>query len=501
MTNQEKTARLYEISQEVFAYSRAIGKLQYDLSCSCPPEGMEIAGRDMALLGKHVFALLHSEETIGLICQLHEDSEGLEPLQKKFVEYLYIDYLKTKNYTPEFSYAYDCARSDAYGKWLTAKKASDFSLFRDSLADVIRYTRLAVESRDNHPAQLYDACLDDFERGSSMEKDDAFFAALKEGIVPLLQKILAEGKPVRTDFLNRNVPVANQEAISHWIVEQEGIRPEAFSLSTTEHPFTTNFGPWDVRIATHYHEDNYVSNLFSMLHEGGHALFMQYEPQEFVDTLVFNHMTNGMHECVSRFFENSIGRSRAFIHFAYPAIQQYSNGVFSDITEEEFYEAVNAAQPGLIRTEADELTYSLHICIRYELEKDLINGVISVDDIPALWNAKYKEYLGIDVPDDARGCLQDVHWTESFGYFPSYALGSAYGAQILAAMKREFDVDAAVAEGQLCKVSDWFKEKVFATASISTPDEWLTEITGEALNVQYFIDYLTEKYTALYNLS
>lgn len=500
MTNTEKIARLYEIEQEVMAYGRAIGKLQYDMSCSCPPEGMEEAGKDMALLGKHVFALEHDSETVELICSLHEDGEGLSELQKKFVDYLYKDYKKTKNFSPEFSYRFDCAKNAAYGKWLEAKKASDFSLFRDALAEVIRFTREAVDLRCEKPAQPYDACLDDYERGSNMAQDDAFFAAVKAAIVPLLRRIQEEGKPIRTDFLRRKVPVSDQEAISRWIVEQEGIRLNAFSLSTTEHPFTTNFGPKDVRVATHYHEENYVSNLFSMLHEGGHALFMQFEPDEFVDTLVYNHMTNGMHECVSRFFENSIGRSKGFIHFAFPTIQSYSKGVFDDISEQEFYEGVNVAQPGLIRTEADELTYALHVCIRYELEKALINGEMSVDEIPGRWNALYKEYLGIDVPDDARGCLQDVHWTESFGYFPSYALGSAYGAQILAAMNREFDVDKAVAEGRLCEVSDWFKRRVFARASVLDPDAWLTEITGEKLNVQYFIDYLQNKFCELYEL-
>ena len=501
MTNTEKITRLYEIQQELAAYGRAIGKLQYDMTCACPSEGMDQAGQDMALLGKHVFALEHSPETVGLICELQEDGEGLTELQKKFVDYLYIDYKKTKNFTPEFSYAFDCAKNAAYGKWLEAKKASDFSLFRDSLAEVIHFTREAVMLRDEKSDPLYDACLDDFERGSSVEQDDAFFAALKAGILPLLRRIQAEGKPIRTDFLRRRVPVHDQEAISHWIVEQEGIRGTAFSLSTTEHPFTTNFGPKDVRIATHYHEENYVSNLFSMLHEGGHALFMQFEPSEFVETMVYNHMTNGMHECVSRFFENYIGRSEGFIHYSYPVIRAYSRGVFDDVSEREFYEGVNLVQPGLIRTEADELTYALHICARYELEKDLINGTIGVDEIPALWNAKYKEYLGIEVPDDQCGCLQDVHWTDSFGYFPSYALGSAYGAQILHTMNREFDVNASVADGQLCRISEWFKTRVFARASVTDPDQWLTEITGEKLNAQYFIDYLNRKFTILYGLS
>ena len=195
-----------------------------------------------------------------------------------------------------------------------------------------------------------------------------------------------------------------------------------------------------------------------------------------------------------------IGRSEAFVHFIYPKLQELSGGTFADVTERELYEAVNAAAPGLNRCDADELTYCLHILIRYELEKAFVNGEITVDEIPALWNAKYKEYLGVDVPDDASGCLQDVHWSGSYGYFPSYALGSAYGAQILHTMQKELDVFGLAAKGDLLPIRDWLKEHVFSIASVSTPDEWIRAITGESLNVRYFLDYLEQKFSALYAL-
>ena len=212
-------------------------------------------------------------------------------------------------------------------------------------------------------------------------------------------------------------------------------------------------------------------------------------------------MTNAMHETISRFYENLIGRSEAFIHYVAPKIRELSGGIFDDVSERELYEAVNVARPSLIRTEADELSYCLHILVRYELEKAFVNGAITVDEIPALWRAKYKQYLGVDVPDDAQGCLQDVHWSSVyFGYFPSYALGNAYGAQILAAMKKDFDVDAAVASGELFRLRDWLTGHVFSIASLTTPDEWIRAITGEGLNVNYYLDYLEDKYTKLYEL-
>lgn len=271
-------------------------------------------------------------------------------------------------------------------------------------------------------------------------------------------------------------------------------------LMATEHPFTTNFGPEDVRVTTHYYENNFISNIFSTLHEGGHALLMQNEPQEFYDNHNSNNMSNAMHECISRFYENIIGRSPEFISFVYPKLMEIMGDDFKDVSEQELYEAVNISKPSLIRTEADELSYSLHVLIRYEIEKALVNGEIKVDDIPTLWNAKYKEYLGVEVPDDSMGCLQDVHWTSGFGYFPSYALGNAYGAQILAAMEKDFDVFGEVKKGNLLAVLRWFKEHVFNIASQLNPDEWIKKITGESLNPDYYLDYLEKKYTTIYNL-
>ncbi len=501
MKNPEKLKKLFARLDEIDAYIRSLGKLNFDMSCCSPEEGMAQAGEDMAMLGKQVHKLAHDKRFEKLLCDLHADGEGLTPVQKKAVEHLYERYSQTKNISAELAYEMDRANGKAYGDWLKAKKNSDFSQFRDSLAELIRYTRTAVELRDEKKATVYDTCLDDIEKGGSIEQLDAFFAVLKARIVPLLRRIVAEGKPIRVDFMSRPVPIPAQEAMSRYLLELEGLRKSALVLMTTEHPFTTSFGRHDVRVTTHYHEDSFISNVFTTLHEGGHALFMQNEPQELHDNHCANNMSNAMHETISRFYENLIGRSEAFVDFVAPRIRELSGGIFDDVTDRELFEAVNVARPSLIRTEADELSYCLHIMIRYELEKAFINGEITVDEIPALWNAKYKDYLGVEVPDDARGCLQDVHWSSvSFGYFPSYALGNAYGAQILHRMKQDFDVDAAVRAGELFRVRDWLTEHVFSIASLTTPDEWIRAITGESLNVNYFLDYLEEKFTALYGL-
>ena len=492
--------QLSAILDEVAVYGRAIGKVDFDMQCVAPPEGLEQAGADEAVLGKRIHALLHSKRYEKLVCSLYEDPGELTDVQHRVVELLHREYDKSKNESAKFAFERDMVLSTAYARWLEAKQASDFSLFRESFASVVDYTRRTIDLRGEKKGSWYDACLDDTEYGGSEAQLDEFFGALRERIVPLMRRIRAEGKPVRTDFLSRPCPIPEQEAFSRWLLELEGLRPTALVLMTTEHPFTTNFGPEDVRVTTHYYENAFLSNIFSTLHEGGHAMFMQNEPEEFYKNHLDDSMSNAMHETISRFYENLIGRSRAFIRFIYPKLREFSPALMEGVSEQELYEAVNVAEPGLIRMEADELTYGLHILVRYEIEKELVNGRITVDEVPALWKAKYRDYLGVDVPDDARGCLQDVHWAGGFGYFPSYALGNAYGVQILRTMEKDFDVFAAVEKGELSRVGDWLKENVFSRGSLMDPDEWIRAITGESLNVNYFLDYLEEKFSAVYQL-
>lgn len=500
MTNTEKLAKLFEILNEAKAYRRSIGKLEFDIQCCAPADGMEQAGDDMAVLGKKLFELTHSEEYAKLLTELNENGEGLSDVQKRAVKCLFDSYEKTKNISPELSFEIESAVNKAYGKWLSAKEAKDFNLFKDSLADIVKYTRKTVELQDKDYGSYYNACLDDYEKGGNEQQLDGFFTALKARIVPLLDRIVREGKFIRNDFLTRKCEIPKQEKFSRYLLELQGMKMSATVLMATEHPFTTNFGPHDVRVTTHYFEDNFISNIFSTLHEGGHALFMQNEPEEFYKNHNSDNMSNAMHECISRFYENIIGRSPEFISFVYPKLMEIMGDDFKDVSETELYEAVNIAKPGLIRTEADELSYSLHVLIRYEIEKALVNGEITVDNVPELWNAKYKEYLGVDVPDDSQGCLQDVHWTSGFGYFPSYALGNAYGAQILVAMEKDFDVFTEVKKGNLTAILNWLKEHVFSIASMLDPDEWIKEITGESLNPDYYLDYLEKKYTTIYGL-
>ena len=260
-------------------------------------------------------------------------------------------------------------------------------------------------------------------------------------------------------------------------------------------------GNKDVRITTHYYEDNLLSNIFSIVHEGGHALYEQHIPDTLINTGLDGGVSMGIHESQSRFYENIVGRSKEFLSFILPHIKEKFPSL-SDITLEEFYKAVNCVKPSLIRIEADELTYSLHIIIRYEIEKALINGEIEVEDLPKVWNKKYEEYLGVSPKDDEEGVLQDMHWSAgNIGYFPSYALGNLYGGQFLNKMLKDNpSAMSELANGDLTYINNWLKDNIHVHGGIYTPDELVKKVTGEELKTRYFLDYLEEKYTKLYDL-
>ena len=286
--------------------------------------------------------------------------------------------------------------------------------------------------------------------------------------------------------------------MAYYLLELNGYDLKRGLLSETEHPFTSSVNRYDARVTTHYYDDMVFSSIYSTIHEGGHAIFMQNEPFEDHDHFINDEVTNGMHESVSRFYENVIGRSREYVELIYPKFKEIFAPTFDDVTIDEFYEAINLVTPSLIRTEADEVTYGLHIIIRYEMEKMICQGKIKYEDIPSTWNRLYKEYLGIDVPSDRYGVLQDVHWTGGFGYFPSYAIGNCYNQMYLKKMEEEFSLNEAIKNQEFDKIKDWLKNHVFIHANRLSPKEWIKELAGEALTPKYFIEYLNKKYGEIY---
>jgi len=493
-----KTARIYEHAASI---------INYDQETICPPKGMEEQGEVQAYLANQAFRLTKDEKFVAAAEDLYAHRDELDPLDKILAVNLHRSYMKTKNISADRNLEFSRIMNQSFVDWLNAKKKADFSIFRDSLSKVREVNLEDVSLREYDegtgpkPPTAYDALLSDYEFGVTEKDLDAAFGAYLERMTPLLKEIRTRGKKIRTDFLSIEVTDEQQKKMADYLLDLIGFDKERGAFTTTEHPFTDNIGRNDARVTTHYYPKAFLSSMFSIIHEGGHALFMQLQPEADYDHFIDNMQTMGQHESVSRFYENRIGRSEAFIHQIYPKCCEIFPQVFEGVSEKEFYEAVNVAEPSLIRTEADEFTYTFHIIIRYELEKQIVNGGLAVDDrLPGLWNDMYEKYLGVRPANDREGILQDVHWASGFGYFPTYALGNMYNAMYYNRMKQDLDIDRIISEGCFDVLNGWMKDHVFAKGNRLAPKDWIRDITGRDFTPDDFLDYLEEKYTKLYEL-
>lgn len=483
----------------IAAYTHAIEVLFLDATTAAPSDTGEGRGKTMEVLSQVVYDLIANPKNGELLSYLEGCLEELTPQVKREVALLRKNYDQINRIPAEEYVAYQVLINDAQDVWHKAKLQDDFPAFAPYLEKIVDYNRRFAGYY--HPEMKpYDALLNDYEEGMNMETLDAFFAQLRETIVPLIEKV-QKAPQIDDSFLYRHYGVETQRIFSDYLMEVMGIDRTHCGIAETEHPYTTNFNNKDVRITTHYYEDNLVSSMFSVIHEGGHALYELGCEDQYNYTAVAGGVSMGIHESQSRFYENIIGRSQAFIHAIFPKVKELFPEQLKDVDETIFYRAVNKAQPSLIRTEADELTYALHIMVRYEIEKRLIDGSLAVKDVPAAWKALYKEYLGVDVPNDREGCLQDSHWSGgSIGYFPSYALGSAYSAQMLKKMEENLgDIWQKVSQGDISEVTGWLREHIHRHARFYKPGELFERVCGK-FDAKYYTDYLTEKYTKLYHL-
>ena len=490
--------RLRALEKQLYAYRYALNVVDFDAETVAPEGGADGRAEATEVLSRASFDLLVNADTAALLKEAAADAETEQ--EKAEVRNLQRQYDEIAKIPADEYAAFTKLCSQSVPAWVKAKRTNDFSLFAPYLEKIVAARRAQAHyfAPDRDP---YEVLLDSYEKGLTIAQCAAFFATLRETIVPLLADIEARGKAVRTDFLDQDWPPEGQRKVSQKIMELWGLDPAHCHLSESEHPFTTEFWRGDVRITTHYMERDMFSNLYSVAHEGGHALYELNINPDYDYTAVTGGATMGIHESQSRLFENIVGRSRAFVDYLYPTLKEIFPAQLADVSAEEIWRAANRAEPSLIRTEADELTYALHIMVRYELEKALIQGTLAVADLPAAWNAKYKEYLGVDVPDDAHGCLQDIHWAMGdIGYFPSYALGSAYGAQAIDDLRKTHDFDAEWARGDMEPLKAALKERVWQWGSMKEP-QWLVEsLCGGPFDPHHFTDYLKRKYTELYAL-
>lgn len=439
MTLDEAIKSLMALQAKLAAYGHAMGLLFYDGATTAPKGTAANRGQTMSILSEEHYKLTTGGETVALLEFLDAHKSELNEKQQRMV-FLLIKDIRNMQKIPMDEYvAYQQLLVEADDVWHRAKETSDFALFEPVLEKIFE-TNIRFAHYCAPEKDPYDYWLSEYEDGLTMAQCDEFFATLREHIVPLLKKI-KEKPQVDDAMLHGHFPEEKQAQLSDYLMRTMGLDLDHVGLSTTEHPFTTSLGShFDERITTHYLEENFASSMFSVIHEGGH-------------------------------------------------------------TAEEFYRAINKAEPSLIRTEADEVTYSLHVMVRYELEKRVMHGELKVHDLPGEWNRLYKEYLGVDVPDDKHGVLQDSHWSGgSIGYFPSYALGSAYGAQLLRKMKETVDVDECLKTGNFAPINAWNREHIWQYGCLKKPGALLEQALGEKFDPTVYTQYLEEKYGEIYGL-
>ena len=492
--------KLVELQAKLSAFGHASALIYYDGVTAAPKGTAANRSQTLSILSGELYKLTTGEETVALLNFLDEHKDELTDKEKRIV-YLGLKSIREMEKIPFDEYiAYQQLMVEADDVWHTAKETNDFKLFCPVLEKIFETQKRFAKycAPEKHP---YDYCLNNYEDGLTMEKCDEFFGALKSRLVPLIKKI-GEKEQVSDKMLYGEFTDDEQEKFSLELMKSMGIDMNHCGLATTEHPFTISFGSHhDVRITTNYKKDNFASSMFSVIHEGGHALYDMGSADDLAYTFLDGGVSMGIHESQSRFYENLLGRSRAFSTYIFPKVQECFGERVEGYTAEDFYKAINLVTPSLIRTEADEVTYCLHVMVRYELEKRIMSDELEVKDLPREWNRLYKEYLGVDVPNDTEGVLQDSHWSGgSVGYFPSYALGSAYGAQLLRKMKETVNVEECLLKGDFTPINEWNKEHIWKYGCLMNPNELLEKALGERFDPFVYTDYLEKKYGEIYGL-
>jgi len=475
------------------AIQAALTLFSFDSDTYAPNGAFEMTTSLVGTLSEEAFNIINSDYVKALVnACMHEP---LSELQLKIVKLVAKEHERLACFSKEEYSQYQTLLKKSQMAWLKAKQENDYESFAPYLNDVILMQKQIASRRQKEGQSLYDVLLGDYEEGMTEKEYDAFFSLVKEKLVPVINQLQKINRP---GFLNQSYPIEKQKAFNEWLAGYIGFDLNRGKISETEHPYTTSLHNHDVRFTNHYYEHHVESAIFSTIHEGGHGIYEQQVSDDLTLTHIGHDISSGMHESQSRFMENCVGRSHAFWEFVYPKFQETYPEQLENVTLDQWVNAINAPECSLIRIEADELTYPLHILVRYELEKEIINGDFDINELPKRWNALYKEYLGVDVPNDTRGILQDLHWGGGmFGYFPTYALGSAIAAQIYDYLKAEINIEGLLKEGKIDAVCAWLKENIHQFGGTKHTQEILMDSVKETFNPNYYVNYLIKKYSPL----
>ena len=477
------------------------GHLGWDQETIMPPNGAQSRGEILSWLAKEQHLRI-TDPLLGELVDKLSKNQGLNQDQKSNVKEIKRRFEKASKLPSEFVAEFAKTKSAALLAWQQARSESNFDLFRDTLQKLIDMTKQKIEFYGIETTP-YDVLLDEFEVGMTVNDYDPLFDGLKQRLVPLLHKIM-KAKEVTPDPVlpeEMTFSIEGQTEFCKKVSNAMGFDFEGGRMDISTHPFSAGLWPGDTRFTTRFDEKDPFSCLYAVMHETGHALYEQGLSREHSFTPRGDAVSLGVHESQSRFWENQIGRTPSFWHVTLPWFkQQFPDS--PDWTPEDLNKIANSVTPGFIRVEADEVTYNLHVMLRYEIEKQIFNENLSVDDLPKLWNSMFEEWFGLEVPNDTKGCLQDIHWSMgAFGYFPTYTLGNLYASQLLQAMSEDLgDIDTIIESGDWSSLLDWLRPRIHEEGSKWTPSELIENATGIPPSPEPFLNYVEEKYSKLYNL-
>ncbi len=497
----EKLNQLKQKLAEITDIGSAVSLLNWDQETYMPSKAAKGRGEQVATLSALSHRMFTSPEVGDLLKTLQDESDQLSGDEAKLVSETLYDYERATKLPEAFVHEFSKERSAAYQAWVKAREEKEFSQFKPNMEKLLELLRRKADYL-GYEGSPYNALLEGFERGMTAEKLKTIFAELAQTQSQLVDRIVNSPKQPDLRWTEQEWDEQKQWDFTMQVLRDIGYDFDAGRQDKSVHPFTTNFDLYDVRITTRLNKKELFSALTGSIHEGGHALYEQGFRDEDRKTTLAEAISLGVHESQSRMWENMVGRSLAFWKHYTPKLKHQFPNQLAAITPEQVYAAINRVQPSFIRVEADECTYNLHVILRFELEVGLIEGDITVSDIPQIWNEKVKSYLGLDVPDDAMGCLQDIHWSHGLmGYFPTYALGNLYAAQLFDRILHDIpDLWTQIENGDSGALLSWLRKHIHQQGRRYTAPELLKTVTGSEPQSKPYLSYLDSKYRELYGL-
>ncbi len=485
------------------ALQTARNLFEWDDQTTAPFEAAEYTSKVIGILSDEYMKSLINDDVRKLLKKLRDkkEQEALTDTEKAIVRELAKSYEQLESIPPDEYRAFNELISIANRKWAKAKKDNKYEDFAPYLKKIIDYKKKFASYRAKHDKKPYEVLLSDYDECFMIKELDIFFDQIKKEIIPLLKEVAKKAETVDKSYNYLNYDIERQKKFCRYLSGYVGFDFNRGVLGESAHPFTMQLHNHDVRITDRYMENNLESAMFSIIHETGHAIYEMNIDDSITQTLVGGGASMGMHESQSRFYENLIGRSRDFWEPLYEKLVETYPENLSNISLEHFIKGINKAAPNLIRTEADELTYCIHILIRYEIEKMIFAEEVKVEELPNIWNQKYQDYMGITPSTDTEGILQDTHWScGDFGYFPSYAIGTAVASQIYTCMKDKMPLDRYLREGNLTPIRDFLRDYIHKSGALKNTNQILMDVCGEEFSAEYYIKYLKDKYSDLYDL-